>query len=148
MKYTQNKETFVKLIKSITIDHEVFRKGQSFALVSTKTDGVEVYSGAGCFPRFPYDAIGTYTDKWDEVNVTKNGNTETTTITKRTADVTTQYNDKRDKFLAARNQQLTRSAQHDRKGRIADLRKTIKFVKSGNAEQELNELIELAKNNS
>jgi len=134
-------KTTVTLAKDFTynfygVEH-IVRKGTKFDTKGMRLDGIVMVLGHGNNEVIPHDYLGKYEATWKEV--AKEGNTMTTI--EKNEDVTAQWvnywKEQTDKCNAARAKQ----ERADNKRRIAELRKTIAFVKTGEAEAKLKELL-------
>lgn len=144
MKIT-NVKTTVILKKPFTYTYygvtSTISKGTVFNTNQFGHNGIVIVLGHGDAEVIPHDYLGKYIKTWNEV-ITDGKVTE---IKKCKKDVTDEWlaywKNLADKKVAAEN----RDNRIKTKQRIANLRKTIKYVKSGVAEKELNELLTLMK---
>ncbi len=141
MKIT-NRKTTVTLAKDFKTKTLDYKKGHQFDARNITEDGLVITCGHGWNEIIPHDNLGTYEETYNEV--TTHGDTKTIKNIKR--DVTeiwvTHW-----KKLADKKAAETLHAEKARiKKNIANLRATIKYVKKGEAEKELTNLLaELAK---
>lgn len=141
MKIT-NRKTTVTLAKDFDCSMCSFKKGQVFDARDVRPDGLVIVTGHGMNEVIPHDCLGTYEETYNEV--TTDGDTKTTKKVK--VDVTeiwvAHWKALAEKEAAA-NLRLKKAML---KNQVATLRKAIEYVKNGNAEKELaNLLAELAK---
>jgi len=141
MKIT-NRKTTVTLAKDFDCSMCSFKKGQVFDARDVRPDGLVIVTGHGMNEVIPHDFLGAYKETYNEV--TTDGDTKTTK--KVNVDVTeiwvAHWKALAEKEAAA-NLRLKKTML---KNQVATVRKTIEYVKNGNAEKELaNLLAELAK---
>jgi hypothetical protein len=141
MKIT-NRKTTVTLAKNFDCSMCSFKKGQVFDARDVRPDGLVIVTGHGMNEIIPHDFLGAYKETYNEV--TTDGDTKTTKKVK--VDVTeiwvAHWKALAEKEAAAN----LRAKKATLKNQVATLRKAIEYVKNGNAEKELaNLLAELAK---
>ena len=141
MKIT-NRKTTVTLAKDFDCSMCSFKKGQVFDARDVRPDGLVIVTGHGMNEVIPHDFLGAYKETYNEV--TTDGDTKTTKKVK--VDVTelwlAHWKALAEKEAAAN----LRAKKATLKNQVATLRKAIEYVKNGNAEKELaNLLAELAK---
>jgi len=116
-------------------------KGAKFNARDVREEGLVIVLGHGAAEVVPHEYLGKYTLTYTEVDVRgdgRNGVLETKRIV--TENVTEDYVAYWKKLADKRAAANAHVARVDLKRRIADLRKTIKYVKTGKAETELTEL--------
>lgn len=139
-----NEKTYVTLAKKFTMPeglHGSYEKGRRFNAAAVDSEGLPIVCGHGMSVNIPHEYLGKYTKVWDEVTI--DGNTKT--ITKKRADVTDEWRKELAEAVDADKAMEERRKLKITKREIAHLRKTIKFVKSGAAETELNKLLKTLK---
>ena len=141
MKIT-NRKTTVTLANDFKCGMVDFKKGQVFDARDVREAGLVIVTGHGMNEVVPHDCLGTYEESYNEV--TDDGNVRTIKMVK--ADVTeiwvAHWKALAEKEAAAN----LRAKKATLKNQVATLRKAIEYVKNGNAEKELaNLLAELAK---
>jgi hypothetical protein len=141
MKIT-NRQTKVTLAKNFKCGMVDLKKGQVFDARDVREAGLVIVTGHGMNEVVPHDCLGTYKETYNEV--TDDGNVRTIKMVK--ADVTeiwvAHWKNLAEKDAANK----LRAKKATLKNQVATLRKAIEYVKNGNAEKELaNLLAELAK---
>ena len=141
MKITNHKTT-VTLANDFKCGMVDFKKGEVFDARDVRPDGLVIVTGHGMNEVVPHDCLGTYEETYNEV--TTDGDTKM--IKKVKVDVTeiwvAHWKAVAEKEAAAN----LRAKKATLKNQVATLRKAIEYVKNGNAEKELvNLLAELAK---
>jgi hypothetical protein len=141
MKITNHKTT-VTLAKDFDCSMGNFKKGEVFDARDVRLSGLVVITGHGMNEVIPHDCLGTYEQTYNEV--TTDGDTKM--IKKVKVDVTEIWV-ARWKAVAEKQAAANLCAKKATlKNQVATLRKAIEYVKNGNAEKELaNLLAELAK---
>lgn len=123
----------VTLAKS-ALGYEV---GHKFSTKLVREEGIVLVTGHGTHETIPHDCLGQYVATWKEV--VQIGDT-VTTITMN-EDVTAVWKKHWEVVKAKRNAGEVKEERAKNKRRIAHLRQIIKMVKTGKAEEELNELL-------
>jgi len=114
-----------------------FKEGQVFDARDVREAGLVVVTGHGMSEVIPHDHLGTYETTWNEITVEG-----AATITKKMkADVTKDYEAHWKKLIEKENARVVHQKKTNAKNKIANLRKTIEFVKKGQAEKELKNLL-------
>jgi hypothetical protein len=141
MKIT-NRKTTVTLandFKTKTLD---YKKGHQFDARNVTENGLVVTCGHGWNEIIPHDHLGTYEETYSEV--TTDGDTKTIKNIKR--DVTGIWVAHWKKLVDKKAAETLRAEKARIKKHVANLRATIEYVKKGEAEKELTNLLaELAK---
>jgi hypothetical protein len=136
MKIT-NCQTTVTLTKNFKCGMVDLKKGQVFDARDVREAGLVIVTGHGMNEVVPHDCLGTYEETYNEV--TDNGNVRTIKMVK--ADVTeiwvAHWKNLAEKD-AANN---LRAKKATLKKQIANVRATIEYVKKGQAEKELQNLL-------
>jgi len=136
MKIT-NRKTTVTLAKNFKCGMVNFKEGQVFDARDVREAGLVVVTGHGMSEVIPHDHLGTYETTWNEITVEG-----AATITKKMkADVTKDYEAHWKKLIEKENARVVHQKKTNAKNKIANLRKTIEFVKKGQAEKELKNLL-------
>ena len=136
MKIT-NRKTTVTLAKNFKCGMVDFKKGQVFDARDVREAGLVVVTGHGMNEVVPHDFLGTYKETYNEV--TNDGDTKI--IKKVKADVTEIWV-AHWKNLAEKNAANNLRAEKAKlKKHIATVRATIEYVKKGQAEKELKNLL-------
>ncbi len=138
MKIT-NRKTTVTLANDFKCGMVDFKKGQVFDARKVKLAGLIVATGCGMDEIIPHDFLGTYEETYNEV--TADG--EKKKVTVDATEIWLAHWKALAEKEAAENLRLKKTML---KNQVATVRKTIEYVKNGNAEKELaNLLAELAK---
>jgi hypothetical protein len=136
MKIT-NRKTTVTLTKDFKCGMVEYKKGEVFDARLVREVGLVIITGHGMNEVIPHDHLGTYEETWNETTVEG-----ATTITKKMkADVTKDYEAHWKKLIEKENARVIRQKKMDVKRMIANLRKNINFVQTGQAEKELKNLL-------
>lgn len=136
MKIT-NRKTTVTLAKDFKCGMVEYKKGEVFDARLVREVGLVIVTGHGMNEVIPHDHLGTYETTWNETIVEG-----ATTITKKMkANVTKDYEAHWKKLIEKENARVVHQKKMDAKRQIANLRKTIEFVKKGQAEKELKNLL-------
>ena len=132
-----NRKTTVKLTKNFNNKVIKFPKGTLFDARTINENGVNVTCGQGWNEVIPHDYLGNYTETYNVVH-TVNNTTTTTAVKEDVTHIWLAHWQKlaNRKTEIARHQKLT-----NLRKQIADLRKTIKYVTNGTADNELKQLL-------
>jgi len=114
-----------------------YKAGHKFNTKLLREEGVVLVTGHGTHDIIPHDCLGQYEATWKEV--LQDGDM-TTTITKH-KDVTTLWLNHWVRIANKRNEAEAKAQRAANKRRIAELRKIIALVKTGEAEKQLTELL-------
>lgn len=141
----KNKVTTVTLGSNYTVDTmcgpKVYKKGTRFNSNGLTNDGVYMVEGHGIGHRIPRELFTKYTLGWTEVEEKMEGNVKVVSTVRKTKDVTKDWMDMWKKRDDKKEKEQRHKARVWAKNRIAEIRRQIKFVKSGEAELELAEKV-------
>ena len=141
----KNKVTTVTLGSDYTVDTmcgpKVYKKGTRFYSYQLTNDGVYMVEGHGIGHRIPRELFTKYTLGWTEVEEKMEGNAKVVSTVRKTKDVTKDWMDMWKKHDDKKENEQRHQARVWTKNRIAEIRRQIKFVKSGEAELELAEKV-------
>jgi hypothetical protein len=136
MKIT-NRKTTVTLAKNFNYGMVNFKEGQVFDARDVREAGLVVVTGYGMNEVIPHDFLGTYEETYNEV--INDGDTK---ITKKVKADVTEIWVAHWKNLAEKNAaENLRAKKAKLKKHIATVRATIEYVKKGEAEKELKNLL-------
>ena len=136
MKIT-NRKTTVTLAKNFNCGMVNFKEGQVFDARDVREAGLVVVTGYGMNEVIPHDFLGTYEETYNEV--INDGDTK---ITKKVKADVTEIWVAHWKNLAEKNAaENLRAKKAKLKKHIATVRATIEYVKKGEAEKELKNLL-------
>ena len=136
MKIT-NRKTTVTLAKNFNCGMVNFKEGQVFDARDVREAGLVVVTGYGMNEVIPHDFLGTYEETYNEV--INDGDTK---ITKKIKADVTEIWVAHWKNLAEKNAaENLRAKKAKLKKHIATVRATIEYVKKGEAEKELKNLL-------
>jgi len=131
------KQTVASLNEDFTLDcmgsKTTYKKGTTFNVKKMDHRGVIIVLGHGLSELIPRELFGKYTCSW--VEVYKNG--DSTIHKNKSKDVTKEWNEHWDSIVNKEKLRGQWEEEMYNKLKIKDLKKLIKFVKSGNAEKEL-----------
>jgi len=131
------KQTVATLNEDYTLDcmgsKTTYKKGTTFNVKRMDHRGVIIILGHGLSELIPRKLFDKYTCSW--VEVYKNG--DSTIHKNKSKDVTKEWNEHWDSIVNKEKLREQRQEEMYNKLKIKDLKKLIKFVKSGNAEKEL-----------
>jgi len=131
------KQTVAALNEDFTLDcmgsKTTYKKGTTFNVKRMDHRGVIIILGHGISELIPRQLFGKYTCSW--VEVYKNG--DSTIHKNKSKDVTKEWNEHWDSIVNKEKLRGQWEEEMYNKLKIKDLKKLIKFVKSGNAEKEL-----------
>lgn len=141
----KNKVTTVTLGSAYTVDTmcgpKVYKKGTRFNSNGLTNNGVYMVEGHGIGHRIPRELFTKYTLGWTEVEERTEGGVKVVSSVRKTKDVTKDWLD----MWRKKDDKKIESIKHKQrvwtKARVAELRRLIKFVKSGEAELELAEKV-------
>ena len=114
-----------------------YKAGHKFSTKLVREEGVVLVTGHGTHETIPHDCLGKYVATWKEV--TKQGHI-TMTVEKK-EDVTAQWTNYWKEQTDKRNAAQAKQERAANKRRIAELRRIITLVKTGEADKELAELL-------
>jgi len=131
------KQTVASLNEDFTLDcmgsKTTYKKGTTFNVKKMDHRGVIIVLGHGLSELIPRELFGKYTCSW--VEVYKNG--DSTIHKNKSKDVTKEWNEHWNSIINKEKLRGQREEEMYNKLKIKDLKKLIKFVKSGEAEKEL-----------
>lgn len=131
------KQTVAALKEDFTLDcmgsKTTYKKGTTFNVKRMDERGVIIVLGHGISEIIPRELFDKYTCTW--VEVYKNG--DSTIHKNKKKDVTKEWNEHWNNIVNKEKLRKQREQETYNKLRIKDLKKLIKFVKSGEAEKEL-----------
>lgn len=134
------KQTVAALKEDFTLDcmgsKHTYKKGTTFNVKRMNEQGVIIILGHGLNEIIPRELFDKYTCTW--VEVYKNG--DSTIHKNKKKDVTKEWNEHWNNIINKEKLRKQQQQEMYNKLRIKDLKKLIKFVKSGEAEKELNNL--------
>lgn len=130
-------QTLATLKEDFTLDclgsKHTYKKGATFNVKRMNEKGVIIVLGHGIREIIPRELFDKYTRTW--VEVFKNG--DTTIHKNKKKDVTKEWNEHWDIILNKEKIMKQHEEEIIKNLRVKDLKKLIKFVKSGQAEKEL-----------
>ena len=132
-----NRKTTVKLAKNFNNGIIDYKKGHRFDVRNLTENGVVIVCGHGWNEVIPHDYLGKYEATYNEVTTIN----DIVTIEKIKFDVTNVWRTHWKKLAEKKAIAERRNNIINLKKNIATLRKTIKFVKKGEAEKNLNNLL-------
>lgn len=134
------KQTVAALKEDFTLDcmgsKTTYKKGTTFNVKRMNEQGVIIILGHGLNEIIPRELLGKYTCTWTEVYLTNDGAIHKN----KRKDVTKEWNEHWDGIVNKDKVRQQKQQIEKNNLRIKELKKLIKFVKSGEAEKELNNL--------
>lgn len=131
------KQTVAALKEDFTLDcmgsKHTYKKGTTFNVKRMNEQGVIIVLGHGINEIIPRELFNKYTCTWTEVYLTNDGGI----YKNKRKDVTNEWNKHWGKIIIKNKLKEQRQQKIVKKLRVKELKKLIKFVKSGEAEKEL-----------